>query len=104
MKFIRCPFGGKLGCKAIEAVNGLVDYEPNNTIPQYFQCINSVNQVFPMRGKKISIAQDLLSHSLSVRLIAIRLLEGVLSHSLSTRLIPAYRVWCTGQWLVSIFS
>ena len=86
MKFVRGPFGGKLGCKAIEAVNGLVDYEPDNTISQYFQCINSVNQVFPMRGKKISIAQDLLSHSLSVRLI------------------PAYRVWCTGQWLVSVFS
>ena len=61
MKFIRCPFGGKLGCKAIEAVNGLVDYEPNNTIPQYFQCINSVNQVFPMRGKKISIALTIRS-------------------------------------------
>ena len=47
-----------------------------NTISLNSQCIIGVNQVSPMRGKGISIARDLLSHSLFVRLIAIRLLDS----------------------------
>ena len=43
------------------------------------------------QGKEISIARDLLSPSLSTRLIAIHSLEGFLSRSLSVRLRDFYR-------------
>ena len=62
------------------AIFGFVSY---NTISIYWQCINSVNQVFPKRGKGSSIA------------VTVRSLDP----SLLTRLIPAYEVWREGQLL-----
>ena len=67
------------------AIFGFVSY---NTISIYWQCINSVNQVFPKRGKGISIA------------VTVRSLDP----SLLTRLIPAYEVWREGQLLVWVVS